>query len=65
MGVPSGDVGSVAAGLTGVGNVAADATRQAEKQTDALADNSADAAADLSDTQLSFIKVEVIGFGDS
>lgn len=64
VGVPAADVGSVAAGLTGVADSGAAAANQAQDSAgDSLA-GSDDAIGDaLSEGALSFIRVEVLGFG--
>jgi filamentous hemagglutinin family protein len=64
-GVPAASAGSIAAGLTGVSNLAADATKSAEQATRALAETAARASALQQAFRPSFITVEVLGFGDS
>lgn len=64
VGVPTTDTGSIAAGLTGVGDVAASATKATEKATAAAAAAEAAAAADSANqSQMSIISVKVLGFG--
>lgn len=64
VGVPTTDTGSIAAGLSGVGDVAASATKATEKATAAAAAAEAAAAADAgNEGQMSIISVKVLGFG--
>jgi len=64
VGVPTTDSGSIAAGLSGVGDVAASATKATEKATAAAAAADAAAAANTADQgQMSIISVQVLGFG--
>lgn len=59
------DTGGIAVGLTGVGDVAASATRATEKATQRAAEQEAEAQAEnaLAQPQLTIISVEVLGFG--
>lgn len=64
VGVPTTDTGSIAAGLSGLGDVAASATKATEKATAAAAAAEAAASAEAAEqTQLSIISVKVLGFG--
>ncbi|MEM7468727.1 MAG: filamentous hemagglutinin family protein, partial [Pseudomonadota bacterium] len=64
VGVPASDVGSVAAGLTGVSDSSAQAAQSAQDTAgDSLAGNEEAIGEALSQGALSFISVEVLGFG--
>jgi hypothetical protein len=62
-GVPTVQTGGLAAGLTGVSNTAASASQSAENQADPFKDKDQGAQNAMKDA-LSFIDVEVIGFGE-
>ena len=61
VGVPVAQTSSLAAGLTGVSNVASDATKAAEKVMQQTSD---DVGKKATSTAPSFLTVEVIGLGD-
>jgi filamentous hemagglutinin family protein len=63
IGVPTAEVGSIAAGLTGVSNVASAATKDAQESASErqLED---DGGGGFAEQALSFISVDVLGFGD-
>ena len=61
-GVPVVDSGSFAASLSGVGNVANSVTKNTEQALDAV--NKSDNAAPIADAALTFLDVEVLGYGD-
>ncbi|MBS3965071.1 MAG: filamentous hemagglutinin family protein [Methylomonas sp.] len=61
-GVPVAPTGSLAAGLTGAGNVAAGVTQMAESSVSS--DVGKDAANTLSKAMMGILSVEVIGFGE-
>jgi filamentous hemagglutinin family protein len=64
VGVPVAQTGSLAAGLTGVSNVAASATRATEQQAAAVAEKQSNAASQAAAEQaLALITVDVIGLG--
>jgi len=60
--VPVAPSGSIAAGLTGVSNVAATATKAAEQAAQSLGSNPADLG--RQSLMPSFITVEVLGLGE-
>ena len=63
-GVPAASTGSIAAGLTGVSNLAGDATSSAEQATRALAETAAQSSDLQKSFRPSFITVELLGLGD-
>lgn len=63
-GVPVADTGGLAAGLTGVSNLASSASKAAENSVASSTDSAAPSATPLADSALSFLEVEVIGYGD-
>lgn len=63
IGVPAGDTGGIAAGLTSVGDAAANATRATEQQQSQAAQQAAAGAESFDTAALSIIQVEVLGFG--
>lgn len=64
VGVPVIDTGSLAAGLTGLSNLASDATKDVESSLNSNLDNAANSATPLADDALSFLEVVVEGFGE-
>lgn len=63
IGVPAGDTGGIAAGLTSVGDAAASATRATEQQQAQAAQQAAAGTESFDTASLSIIQVEVLGFG--
>lgn len=63
IGVPAGDTGGIAAGLTSVGDAAASATRATEQQQAQAAQQAAAGSESFDTAALSIIQVEVLGFG--
>ena len=64
IGVPAADVGSVAAGLTGASDSSASAARSAQDSAgESVADGEDAIGEALAQGALSFISVEVLGFG--
>ncbi|MBI3774211.1 MAG: filamentous hemagglutinin family protein [Gammaproteobacteria bacterium] len=61
-GVPVVDSGSFASSLSGVGNIANSVTKNTEQALDSV--NKSDNAAPIADAALTFLDVEVLGYGD-
>ncbi len=61
-GVPVVDSGSFASSLSGVGNLANSVTKSTEQALDSV--NKSDNAAPIADAALTFLDVEVLGYGD-